>query len=425
MKKYEEIYQYYKQKIIHAQLKQGDRLPSIRETAGNFSVSVTTVTSAYNTLAADGYILAYPQSGYYVSYKKAIEQPAKKSEKQKQTVRFDFKSGSADPDSFDLNLWRRYIKNALKDDARLLSYGDTQGEFELRAALSDYIMKRRALPAPPERIVIGAGTNNLLMVLCALLDKTQTVSVPENKSFLVGENIFKQFGFSVTYRNKNAGIIYVSPSHMTRFGDVMPLKRRRELAAYAAKTGALIIEDDYESDFMYNNRPLPPIYAISGNDNVVYIGSFSRLLLPGIRIGFMVLNEKLSARYRENEQYFVQFASKTEQAALCSYIRDGHLEQQIRRIRRVYLSKTKVLLEHFKNTLPQSQFQISENGLQLILQTPCKKSAEEIQEAMRLYGFSAELIAANGKSAKLLLNSSAVHTDQFEEAAQTLKTILQ
>lgn len=423
MKKYETIYNFYKQKILQEQMKPNDRLPSIRETAASFGVSVTTVATAYNTLAADGYILAYPQSGYYVSYKKAppaLQQTAKKPQKD---IRFDFQSGSADPNSFDLSLWRRYIKNALKDDVHLLSYGETQGEYELRAALSDYIMKRRALPAPPQRIVIGAGVNNLLLVLCALLDKNQTVSVPENKSFLVGENIFRQFGFPVTYRNKNAGIIYVSPSHMTRFGDVMPLKRRRELAAYTAKTGALIIEDDYESDFMYNNRPLPPIYAISGNDNVVYMGSFSKLLLPGIRIGFMVLNEKLSQLYTENEKYFVQFASKTEQTALCSYIRDGHLERQIRRIRRIYLNKTKLLQERLKNALPQGQYQISENGLQLVVQLPTVKTKEEIWTAMQNHSFACEIIAADGQKAVLLLNASAVNTEQFDRAAQTLQAI--
>lgn len=424
MKKYEEIYHYYKQKIVQAQLPSGSRLPSVRETAAAFGVSITTVTTAYNTLAADGYILARPKSGCYVSYKKTPPAPAQTVKLPKENVRFDFKSGSADPDSFDLGLWRRYIKNALKDDARLLSYGETQGEYELREALSDYIMKRRALPAPPERIVIGAGTNNLLLVLCALLDKAQTVSIPENKSFLIGENIFKQFGFSVTYRNKNAGIIYVSPSHMTRFGDVMPLQRRRELAAHAAETGALIVEDDYESDFMYNNRPLPPIYAISENDNVVYMGSFSRLLLPGIRIAFMVLNETLSRRYHENEKYFVQFASKTEQAALCSYIRDGHLARQIRRIRRIYLSKTKALQECLKADLPNGKYQISENGLQLLVRLPCAKTKEEIEQAMQNSSFAAEIIRADTKTAELLLNSSAVHMQHFPQAAQTLKKIL-
>ena len=103
------------------------------------------------------------------------------------------------------------------------------------------------------------------------------------------------------YRYKDADIIYVSPSHMTRWGDVMPNKRRIELVSYSATRGSIVIEDDYESDFQYNSRPTPSLHALAGGTNVVYIGSFSRLLLPSIRISFMVLTEELAALY--NEKY--------------------------------------------------------------------------------------------------------------------------
>ena len=119
----------------------------------------------------------------------------------------------------------------------------------------------------------------------------------------------------------------------------------------------------------------------------------------------------------------MQFASKTEQTALCSYIRDGHLERQIRRIRRIYLNKTKLLQERLKNALPQGQYQISENGLQLVVQLPTVKTKEEIWTAMQNHSFACEIIAADGQKAVLLLNASAVNTEQFDRAAQTLQAI--
>ena len=221
------------------------------------------------------------------------------------------------------------MKAALRQNQKLLSYSEPQGETELREAISEYILKKRNVAASPDRIVIGAGTQSLLHILCSLIDKRQTVSLPD-RSFVQGTALFEDYGFDVRYRYKDADIIYVSPSHMTRWGDVMPNKRRIELTKYSAANGSLVIEDDYESDFQYNSRPTPSLYALSGGSNVVYLGSFSRLLLPSIRISFMILTNELAQNYRQNIYKFSQTASKTEQMALCSFIRDGRLMAQIR-----------------------------------------------------------------------------------------------
>ncbi len=424
MKKYIEIYDFYKNKIQNGFLKNGDKMPSIRKSSEYLNVSITTVTNAYYALAADGFIIAKAQSGYYVSYKKNKELPEKQPFIKKEKIKYDFKSNKADASSFDINLWKRYIKNALKNDEQLLSYSETQGEYELRAALSDYIMKKRNIIAPPQRIVVGAGTNNLLLILCSLIKDRSIVSIPENKTFKIGESIFKTFGFDITYRNKNAQIIYVSPSHMTRFGDVMSVKRRKELAVYSAKKNALVIEDDYESDFLYNTKPSPSIFTMAETDNVIYIGSFSRLLLPGIRIGFMVLNEELADLYNKHKDEFVQFASKTEQIALCSYIRDGHLYSQTRKIRRIYTAKTKELENCMKKEFKHSKIKISENGLQLSIKTSCSKSPQEVKELMEKYSFSAITDSFSDGNICLILYSSGVNAENFIQAAQILKKIL-
>lgn len=166
----------------------------------------------------------------------------------------------------------------------------------------------------------------LLEILCVLLKGRRTVSFPDG-SFVQGSTVFAAHGYAVRTRYKDADIIYVSPSHMNRQGDVMPIQRRLELCAHSADTGAVVIEDDFENDFLYSSTPTPSLYAL-GSGNVVYMGAFSALLLPGIRISFMVLSPALAAAYHQMKDTFAQTASKTEQIALCAYLRDGNMKSR-------------------------------------------------------------------------------------------------
>lgn len=183
MKKYIKVYEYYKKLIDSKQLRQGDRLPSIRSATAILNVSKTTVQSAYFALQADGYVIASAKSGYYVTEQKLKEDLHTADNTEQNRIKYDFKSGDADAQSFDIKLWQRYIKNALRQENRLLSYGDVQGEKDLRYALSDYIRAKRNVTASPDRIVVGAGVQSLLAILCSLIDEKSTVSFPDN-SFL-------------------------------------------------------------------------------------------------------------------------------------------------------------------------------------------------------------------------------------------------
>lgn len=416
MSKYSKLYNYLKKEITTNQIAYGGKLPSVRKASELFGVSRTTVQSAYFDLAADGFIMSEPKSGYYVSYKPVKKENKTERKKVKNNIIYDFTSDSADKESFDFNLWRRYIKSALRQDERLLSYSESQGEIELREALSDYIRENRNVNASPDRIVVGAGVQNLLGVLCSLIDDRTDVSFP-NKSFIQGTSLFKDYGFNVTYRNKDAKIIYVSPSHMTRFGDVMPNKRRIELVKYSAQNKSLVIEDDYESDFLYNSRPTPSLHALSGGNNVVYIGSFSKLLLPSIRISFMVLTEELAEKYKENINNYNQTASKTEQIALCQFIRDGHLKSQIRKTRRFYTSKAKNFAELLSTEFKNAHIEISENALQIKMSIPFNKNIDTFEKN----GISVFIEKNENNLLKLVLNTSSIETSDFEGAISLLK----
>ena len=353
MKKYLELYTYYKERILDGQLRSGDRLPSIREAAAIHGVSRTTVENAYFALQAEGFLLSSDRSGYYVSLKAGTKHAAPKPARDftgKVKPRFDLSSGDADLESFDVALWHRYINAALRQKERLCSYSEPQGEEDLREAIAEYIRGKRNVIADRDQIVIGAGVDTLLDILCALLPKDKTVSFPD-RSFQKGISRFENYGFDVHFRDKDATIIYVSPSHMTRFGDVMPMKRRLELVEYSEANAALVLEDDYDNDFLYASRPTPSLYALATADNVVYMSSFANVLTPGIRISFMVLPRVLADAYHEQIWRFSQTASKTEQIALCGYIRDGHIGAQIRKIRRFATAKTRRFYELLRDNL--------------------------------------------------------------------------
>lgn len=415
MSKYSEIYDYIRNEIISGQVLYGAKLPSVRKASELFSVSRTTIQNAYFALSEDGYIISEPQSGYYVSYKCPQKQKTTESAREEKIL-YNFCGTAADRESFDFDIWRRHMKAALRQNERLLSYSEPQGEEELRQAISEYILEKRNVAASADRIVIGAGVQSLLHVLCALTDKGKTVSFPD-KSFVQGAALFEDYGFEVRYRYKDADIIYVSPSHMTRWGDVMPNRRRIELTRYSAQHGSLVIEDDYESDFQYNSMPTPSLYALSGGSNVVYIGSFSRLLLPSIRISFMVLTGPLAEKYRQNIYKFSQTASKTEQIALCSFIRDGRLMAQIRKTRRFYTAKTKLFYNILQKTFPGCKIEISENLLQVILQVPFHGNASDFERSgIRLYVEKYE-----DGMISLVLSPGSIKQSELENAANALK----
>ena len=346
-KLYMQIYDYYKNLIESGKLPEGSRLPSIRRCAEERNVSKTTAELGYMCLCDDGYILPKSQSGYYVSKRSNTTKKTEiknESTQEKTNILYDFASAGVDAESFNMDIWRRYVKSALRQTEKLLFYGEPQGEYELRREIANYARETRNCICTEENIVIGAGVQTLLNILCPLLKGKKTVCF-DDLSYRQGTAIFTDYGFRVTDNREKSNIIYTSPSYSTRWGDIMSVKDRFDLTEYARKTGKLIIEDDYGSEFRYFNRPTPSLQGLDGGENIVYLGTFSKLLLPSIRISFMILPQSLMGEYNKKKDLYNQTVSKADQIALCSYIRDGHLNSQIRKSRKLYMQKSKVLTE--------------------------------------------------------------------------------
>ena len=458
---YMEVYEHYRSLIISGVLKSSERMPSLRKAAAEMNRSLTTIESAYFQLAADGYIITRPQSGYYVTnimegrsdtgnefrvigessaFQNAVfrervlpgsDSSAVGRAALSSAIRYDFASSGVDRESFRFDLWQRYIKSALRQDERLLSYGEPQGEYDFREALSLYVRERRNILCSPEQIVVGAGVQTLLHLICPLVKDLKTVSFP-TPSFIQGASVFKDHGFEVHYRDKNAGIIYVSPAHMNRWGDIMPVKRRLELIRHAGENGSLIIEDDYENEFVYLQTPTPSLYGLSRQQNVVYIGSFSRLLLPSIRISFMILPFKMLNTYREKASCYNQTASKAEQIALSRFIRDGHLSAQTRRLKRLYEKKQSKLCSAAEAIFGSGcTVKSAPAGTMVSLSVPFSESSSltdrtpaEIQARAAEKGLRILPPDITGRTVTFLLSCSSMPDADFEEALIILKEIV-
>ena len=438
---YLEIYEYYKNLILLGRMKPGEKLPSIRRCALERQVSKTTIESSYMQLAAEGYIHAVAGSGYYVSELnfeeiKRVMPSYQKDIKEEKTL-YDFVSSSVDDKSFNFEVWRRYMKSALRNTERLVAYGDPQGEYDLRVALMNYAKDARRVVCSPEQIVVGAGVQSLLNIICALTGIRSPICFTGNE-FKQGQAVFKDRGFETYYRRtfnsdltflkeKQAKMLYTFPSHMTPWGEVMSMKTRLDLLSYADKSGCLIIEDDYDSEFRYYTRPVPSLQSFDGGQKVIYIGSFSRLLLPSLRIAFMVLPVELMEIYKEKGKYYNQTASTAEQIALCQFIRDGHLKKQIRKARKLYMSKSQELCnciqEVFKD---QAKILPNVGGFLVSFEVKSLLQAKEIEARAARVGIKLRVedeLSHEGWPC-ILLSCSGVDEKEFKESMCLLKETL-
>lgn len=421
---YLQVYEYYKEQILRQELLPGKKMPSLRRCCQELGISRTTAEAAYLQLAADGYLLARPQSGYYVTEIAVNQQPEPSATEKSPEILYNFSTTGVDRESFHFQLWRRYVKSALRQDERLLSYGQPQGEWDFRQALCDYIREHRNVVCTPENIVVGAGVQSLLHILCPLLKDRTTVSFP-TPSFLQGITVFSDHGFQVHYRDKNCSVIYVSPAHMTKWGEIMPVSRRMELVRHAADHGSLIIEDDFENEFVYLQRPTPALHSLSGGRNVIYIGSFSKLLLPSIRISFMVLPGDLTRQYQNIARCYNQTASKAEQIALCQFIRDGHLASQTRRLKKLYGEKLQKLIKAVQQVFGEdAPIRTGASGTSLTLTVQYSHGKERFLQDLTQNGIQADLLKADDTQAELILSCSSLPEESFLPGLRTLKKLL-
>lgn len=430
---YQQVYLSIRQAIENGSLKKGSRLPSVRQLSRDRGISKTTVLGAYDQLCVEGYIVSRPQTGYFVAAAfDSLPQAAAQTDRQRQAVNyaeFDFSGKSIDENVIDLAEWKKCVKDVINRNYLLTSYGDAQGEEALRAALQKYALGTRSVNARADHIVVGAGTQAVLLLLCSLCGFGKKIAV-ERGSFLQAELVFESFAYKIAYfdcdrhgvmidslKEISPDLVLINPNSTGTHGGNMPVTRRLELIEWARETGALILEDDYNGELRYSTLPIPCVQHYDV-DNTVYIGSFSKVLLPSVRLSYMVLPQRLLTIYNSRKGLMNQTASKTEQLALAKYIENRKIDAHLRRARRVYFEKSKKLLACVEKTFPSVPCEFNETALYLVLKPPFSFDRSRLEQA--LAARSVRLMTRDKEKNALALSFSGIPLEKTEEGVRLI-----
>ncbi len=363
---YEQLYRFIRTEIERGKLSREEKLPSKRKLAAHLKISTVTVETAYAQLEAEGYIKTVPKSGYYVLPFEAQAQtePAQTDKgtppagETSAEYDYDFKTNVVDTGLFPFATWAKLAREVLAESSHeLLNVTHPQGSPALRREIAEHLYKFRGIAASPDQIVVGAGSEYLIVLFIQLLGRTGTYAL-ENPCYGKIYKIFKsneiitvpveldEQGLSVTaLENTQADIVHVTPSHQFPLGIVMPVGRRLALLRWAnEKSGRYIIEDDYDSEFRFTGQPIPALKGLDREDRVIYINAFTKSLAPSLRISYAVLPRCLMDVYRENFMFYSCTVPNFEQYTLCKFLSSGSFERHLSRMRKAYKERRDLLL---------------------------------------------------------------------------------
>ncbi|MGK4044290.1 PLP-dependent aminotransferase family protein [Heyndrickxia oleronia] len=402
--KYQQIYEGIKNKILDEKLKANEKLPSKRELADELGVSVNTVAIAYDQLIAEGYIYTIERKGYFVenitSFSNQLD-PVYKLPVDLQE-NHDASNGewlslshmSAEISLFPFKEWLKCMNKAINNHKRELSeLGHPQGPYMTRKTISRMIALTRGVVCEPEQIVIGAGTQLLIQQLMQIQNKNEIIAV-EDPGYFRFYRLLKNMGFSVQpvglddkgidigeVEASKANFVFVTPSHQFPTGKIMPITRRIELLNWAANgNNRYIVEDDYDSEFKYETNSIPSLQSLDRNQRVIYTGTFSKTLIPGIRISYMVLPPEMLRDYRRHYPDLMQYSNMISLISLHYFIENGSYTRHIKRMNHHYEQKRKLLIEELHKRFKQKvRIQDIPAGLHFLAQFKSDKTYEEIE----------------------------------------------
>ena len=443
---YEQIYNYIKSDIQNGKIAYGEKLPSTRALAKHLEISRSTVELAYEQLLSEGYIESEPYRGFFVARIEELYHLQKgkitsaKIYKEKKKYKYDFTPNGVDLKSFPYNAWRKLSKDILMDDkTELFRAGDSQGEYGFRNAICNYLYQARGVNCTPDQIIIGAGSDYILMLLSTILgihhriafeDPTykQAYRMVRSLSYETAPVPMDKNGMKVSELEKSgADIAYVTPSHQYPTGVIMPLKRRLELLRWASQEeGRYIIEDDYDSEFRYKGKPIPALQGYDGEDKVIYLGTFSKSIAPAIRLSYMVLPKPLLEVYDQKSRFVNSTVSKVDQMIVQKFIEEGYYERHLNKTRALYKSRHDVLIEGLRPMMDICKISGEHAGVHLLLTFHNGMSEEELiqraeAEDIRVYGLSDYCIQEKYEgNATILLGYANLSEEQIREAVQIL-----
>ena len=478
---YKALYDFIREDILRGRLTANEKMPSKRMLAENLGVSSITIENAYDRLISEGYMYSVPKKGYYVAdlgnfpaesafFPGDLGEGFKYSGEKKAGIiipehkgkeKFNFSSNKAAPDTFPFATWAKIMREIMSSKKReLLETSPCGGVWEIREAISSHLASFRGMHVDPDQIIVGAGTEYLYGLLIQLLGREKVYCV-ENPGYLKTGKIYINNGVKTVFADLDdcglnvdslmktgADIVHISPTHHFPTGITMPAKRRMELLGWAnEREERFILEDDYDSEFRLNGKPVPPLMSMDSCGKVVYMNTFSKSLSSTIRISYMVLPEKLANEYYQRLSFYACTVSNLDQYTLAEFIKRGYFEKHINRMRLYYSRKRKQVLEVISGVFDESECRIIENdsGLHFLMELNTDISERSIKEMLSAKGIRIQAVtdfaagrlpgAGCGKlnitesrqkmpDHRFILNYSKIDTEGLEEALAEIKYII-
>ena len=375
-----EIYRQIRQAILDGRLRPGERLSSTRELAAALTVSRSTVTVAYESLLAEGFATSHTGAGTFVSHQLEAKRPASKRRSTARTIqvrrvwetiplptafdraaRFDFRTGLPDASLFPHRAWRRVVARALRSREMAAGvYEKSAGNWDLRAAIARHIGISRSVSVSPDDVIVTNGTQQAVDIVARVLLEPGDVVAMEDPGYRPLKELLRALGarvigvpvdsegLVVQALPAEARAVYVTPSHQFPLSVAMSLSRRRALLTWAERNNAVVVEDDYDSEFRFGGRPLEPLQTLDSTGRVVYVGTFSKTLLPALRLGFMVVPPSLREAAHKAKFVTDWHTATITQSALAQFIDEGGFARHIRRVGRIYSERHEMLTSEIK-----------------------------------------------------------------------------
>lgn len=372
--------------VTEGRLGSGARLPSTRVLAAELGIARSTVVTVFEQLVAEGFVTARAGSGYFVAALSNDVHPGDGARSAHLTSAAPrrlsrhaalmgdlppplprgsprpFELGCAEIDGRFMTTWKRLASRALSGRSRLpWFYGDAKGEPGLRRAIADYLAAARGVCCHAEQVVLTNGTQQGLSLAARLLLDPGDTAWVEDPCYRSARDILRasearlvpvavdEHGLDVAAGIRNGGpsprLVYTTPSRQYPLGVTMPLARRLELLDWAERAGVWVLEDDYESEFQQQGRTLPALQGLDRAGRVVYLGTFSKLLFPSLRLGYAVLPEDLVAPFAASRHLTDRQSSALLQTIMTDFILDGHFARHLKRMRALYAERQALLID--------------------------------------------------------------------------------
>lgn len=471
---YRQIYAQLRDEILQGALPPGAKLPPTRSLAEAHGIGRVTAIQAYDQLEAEGYVEARRGAGTFV----ASDLPATGDEREEEKhgdfvpalsewgrrVRafgdrytvgddalgshahfdIDFGFGRSFPHIFPYDVWRRLLARYLStDDAMLSRYGSVAGFQPLREAIAEYVQRLRGVRCTTEQVVVVNGVQQALDLLARLLlDEGEEVLV-ETPGYGDAFALFRvhgarlralpvdEEGFPVEAipAGSKARLAFVTPAHQFPKGGAMPLARRLTLLQWAREADALVIEDDYDGALRYEERPLAALQGLDEEGRVIYLGTFSKVLFPALRLGYVVLPRPLLQPFVRGKGIVDRGAPTLTQAAVADFITEGHFERHLRRLRKAYGERRESLIAALEERIPGDiHFSREPAGLHVMLYLdPACNEKEVVKRAaaagVRVYPGAAYHLERHPRPS-VLLGFSGLRPDEIVEGVQRLANVL-